>query len=444
MVPNLHRDHFGPVTKVGRHFYLYSARRVIVRFSHEFCLFLGMISQTTETVRGTILLVVGAAALIWFIVRTVRGAEDPARMAFKWILTIPLALLCLFSFKLFGPYGLFVIVGSGVVLSILWTPHLGAALIEPLTGILDGGNQQIEPRPAYSIAQSRQKQGRYTEAVAEIRKQLARFPTDFEGQMMLAQILAENLQDLPGAELTIQKLCEQPGHAPKNIAFALYALADWHLKIGQDAEAARRALQAVIDAFPESEFSLGAAQRIAHLGGTDMLMAPYEQKKFHVVEGPRDLGLQRARAGRLPAQTDPAEQAAHLVKHLEEHPLDTEAREKLAVLYLDHYARLDLATDQLEQMIQQPNQPAKLVVRWLNLLADLQIRSGADHATVHQTLQRIIDRNPNLAAAEIARNRQALVKLELKANEKREGVKLGTYEQNIGLKRGGAPRLPQS
>jgi len=401
-----------------------------------------MAIQTSEIVRGSILFAVFAAALVWFIARTVRGAEDPARMAFKWILTIPLSLLCLFSFKWFGPYGLFVIVVSGVVLSILWTPHLGAAFIEPLTGILDGGNQQIEPRPAYSVAQSRQKQGRYTEAIMEIRKQLARFPTDFEGQMLLAQIQAENLQDLAGAELTIHRICEQTGHAPKNIAFALYALADWHLKIGQDAEAAQRALQAVVDAFPNSELSLGAAQRIAHLGGMDMLLAPHERRKYQVTEGPQDLGLRRAREAHGPAEPDPGQQAAEWVKHLEEHPQDTEAREKLALIYFDHYGRLDLATDQLEQMIQQPNQPAKLVVRWLNLLADLQIRAGADYTTIHETLQRIVDRDPNLAAAEMARHRQALLKLELKANEKREGVKLGTYEQNIGLKHGGPPRLP--
>ena len=96
--------------------------------------------------------------------------------------------------------------------------------------------------------------------------------------------------------------------------------------------------------------------------------------------------------------------------------------------------RLELATDQLEQMIQQPNQPARLVVHWLNLLADLQVRHGADYETVKQTLQRIVDRDPNAAAAEIARHRLALLKLELKATEKKQAVKLGTYEQNIGLK----------
>jgi len=126
------------------------------------------------------------------------------------------------------------------------------------------------------------------------------------------------------------------------------------------------------------------------------------------------------------------------VKHLEQHPLDTEERENLAVIYADHYERLDLATGELEQLIGQPNQPAKLVAHWLNLLADLQVRHGADYETVYQTLQRIIDRDPNVAAAEIARHRQGLLKLELKANEKKQAVKMGTYEQNIGLKQGRA------
>ena len=129
--------------------------------------------------------------------------------------------------------------------------------------------------------------------------------------------------------------------------------------------------------------------------------------------------------------------AAEYVKHLEQHPMDTEAREKLAAIYADHYARLDLATDQLEQMMQLPNQPARLVVRWLNQLADLQIRSGADYESVKQTLERIVELDPNLAAAETARKRIGLLKLELKAKHANEAVKLGTYEQNIGLKRGG-------
>jgi hypothetical protein len=135
-----------------------------------------------------------------------------------------------------------------------------------------------------------------------------------------------------------------------------------------------------------------------------------------------------------PTEPDAAHAATEYVKHLEQHPFDTEAREKLAIIYASHYSRLDLAADQLEQMISQPAAPAKSVARWLNLLADLQIQGGADYETVKQTVQRIIDRDPSFAAADIARNRLSRLKLEMKSATNRQAVKMGSYEQNIGLK----------
>ena len=152
-----------------------------------------MTIPTGDIVRGSILLALFAAGVIWVMVRSIKKAEDPARMVFKWILTIPLVVLSLLSVRLLGPFGPFLIVFCAIVLSCLWTPHLGAWFIKPLTSLFDGGDVEIEPRPAYSVAQSRQKQGRYTEAMTEIRKQLDKFPTDIEGQMLLAQIQAENL-----------------------------------------------------------------------------------------------------------------------------------------------------------------------------------------------------------------------------------------------------------
>jgi hypothetical protein len=94
-----------------------------------------------------------------------------------------------------------------------------------------------------------------------------------------------------------------------------------------------------------------------------------------------------------------------------------------------------MATGELEQMIGQPNQPGRLVVHWLNVLADLQIRNDAGFEAVQQTLQRIVDRDPKAAPAEIARHRLALLKLEMKSKVMSQAVKLGSYDQNIGLKR---------
>jgi tetratricopeptide (TPR) repeat protein len=403
-----------------------------------------MTSRTFEIVRGTVLLAVALSAMGWFLFRCLKRSDDPARLLFKWILT---ALVIGFMIWKVGPIvgaggygGAFIGIPStavcGIVLTIIWRHNLAGLVAKPFTSLYDGGSEEPVPHPAYSIGQSKQKQGKYLEAIAEIRKQLDRFPTDVEGQLLIAQIQAEDLKDLPAAELTIERFCAQPGHAPQNIVFALYSLADWHLKITQDREAARRHLEKIIELFPESEFALGAAHRIAHLGSAEMLLAPHERRKFTVAEGVRNLGLLRGREPLEPKEQDPEQVAAECVKHLEQHPLDTEAREKLAVIYADHYGRLDMATGELEQMIGQPKQPGKLVVHWLNLLADLQIRGGAGFEAVRETLQRIVDRAPDGAAAEIARHRLALLKLEMKAKEKNQAVKLGSYEQNMGLKMG--------
>ena len=402
-----------------------------------------MTDRPFELVRGIVLLAVALGAIGWGIWHSLKRSDDPARLLFKWILTVPIVLFIIFKL---GPFatssqaGAFIgvpaVAACGILLAAIWRHNLANLVAKPFASLYDGGSEEPIPRPAYSIAQSKQKKGLYLEAIAEIRKQLDRFPTDVEGQLLLAQIQAEDLKDLPAAELTIERLCAQPGHAAQNIVFALYSLADWHLSVTQDREAAQGHLQKVIELFPESEFALGAAHRIAHLGNADMLLASHEEKKYVVPEGVKNLGLLRDQDHLRPAEASPEEVAAACVKHLERHPLDTEAREKLAVIYADHYGRLDMATDELEQMIGQPNQAGRLVVHWLNLLADLQIRHGATYETVRETLQRIIDRDPKAAAAELARNRLSLVRLELKSKEKSQAVKLGSYEQNIGLKRG--------
>jgi tetratricopeptide (TPR) repeat protein len=362
-------------------------------------------------------------------------------MLFKWILTA--VLIILLGWKVFpsadaGGIAAFSAVATtmlvGLVLVIVWRQEIGALFAKPFTSLYDGGNVEIEPQPFYSIARARQKQGKPAEAIAEIQKQLERFPTDFEGQMFMAEIQAQDLKDLEATESTVQTLCAQPGHAPKNIAFALYSLADWQLKYRQDKDAAHRALQQVVDLLPDSEFALAAAQRIAHLTDPDAGAALTEPRKFVVKEGIRNLGLVQDSARFRPQESEPGKLAAEYVKHLEQHPLDSDVRERLATIYAEHYQRLDLAADQLEQMIQLENQPHKQVVRWLNQLADMQVRGGVDHETVKLTLQRIIDLDPNLAAAETARKRMALLKLELRSKGEKQSVKMGTYEQNLGLK----------
>jgi outer membrane protein assembly factor BamD (BamD/ComL family) len=320
-------------------------------------------------------------------------------------------------------------------MSILWAAQIGTLVAKPFTSLFDGGGQEMEPQPLYSIAMGKRKAGKFQEAIYEVHKQLQRFPNDFQGLMLLAEIQAENLNDLPGAEVSIQRLLNQPGHAPGNIALALNELADWRLKYSQDVESARQALERIIELYPDSEQSHMAAQRIAHLVSTEDLLAARDRVPIHLKAGAQNVGLLKDSSGLRKPVEDPAALAARHVKHLEEHPLDNEAREKLALIYAEHYQRLDLAIDQLEQLIQQPHQPPKQVAHWLSLMADLHVKYSEDAEPSRQALQRIIDLYPNLSHAENARQRLAHLNLHLKGKEKGQAIKLGSYEQNIGLKK---------
>ncbi len=382
-------------------------------------------------------LVVAIGLVAYGFIFMLKKSYDPGQMLFKCVFTVPFVIGCLWTgFKL-GPFGPFVIVFMAVVLSYMWTPHLTELISNPLTNIFDGGNQEPEKKPYYSIAMGKQKKGQYLEAIVELRAQLAKFPNDYEGIMLLARIQAENMNDLQGAEITLNKFCGAETAPPKQVAAAWTALADWHLKIGVDVDSARASLQKIIDRFPDTEIALAAEQRIAHLGGAEkILLEHHDRQNIAVPEGVNNIGLLDSTEFLQPQEIDPGRLAAAHVKHLETHPHDSEVREKLAVIYARDFKRLDLATLELAQLINEPRHSAKQIANWLNLLANFQVDLGADVATVRATLEKIVERFPNLPLAEVTQRRLARINQEFKGKEKTADVKLGVYEQNIGLKYG--------
>jgi tetratricopeptide (TPR) repeat protein len=414
-------------------------------------------NRILETIVDVISAVFLFGFLGWVFWRALKNSDDPPKLIFKWVLSIALVTGEIFFFRgvsgsaagggEMGDAGsAFLMAGSiaavGIVLGIVWAPNISELLFKPLTSMIDGGNEPPEPKPYYSIARAKRMRREFPEAVIEIHKQLAQFPNDFEGVMLLAGIQAEDLKDLPAAEMTLNHFCDRPDAPPKQVAAAMNQLADWHIRLAQDVGSARDAFEKIIARFPDTELALQAAQRIAHLGGTEkQLLASLDRQPVAVPEGIKSVGLLESSEHLRPAEVDPAQLAAVYVKHLERHPLDTEAREKLAIIYAEHYQRLDLATFELEQLIEQPEQSAKHVAHWLNLLADLQIRLGADYETARRTLEKIIKRFPDLSVTEMARTRLGRLKFELKGQKETPSVKLGVYEQNIGLKRGSPRQL---
>jgi tetratricopeptide (TPR) repeat protein len=399
-------------------------------------------SHTIKMSVEVALSIVGVACLIWLAIRVLKRSTEPPVLILKWIIT---AAVLYYLRKQIVPgfaEGGFAAIGAliqmlfvGLVMTVLWRHSIIDTVANKFSALYDGGNEPPEPRPYYSVALARRQRRDFLQAVVAIREQLAKFPNDFEGVMLLAGIQAEDLQDLPSAEITLNHFCDQPNPPPKQFAAAMNQLADWNIKLAQDFDAARVALEKISARFPDTELSLAAAQRVAHLGGTEkVVLASLDRQPMAVPEGVKNIGLLQSSEHLRPEEADPTKLAAAYVKHLEQHPLDTEAREKLAVIYAEHYQRLDLAEGELNQLIDTPNQPAKRVAHWLNLLADLQVQHGADYDAVRGTLEKIIERFPDLAAGELARARLGRLKLELKGRKETSGVKLGIYERNIGLK----------
>ena len=383
------------------------------------------------------LVVVGTAVLL--LIRSLKRSEDPPKLLFKWILTFVFAGTLLVIVRKIGfednsavliPA---VCVLFGIPLGAMWAPSWGAILAKPFTAMFDGGDTPPDPTPFYSVAFSRRKQGKYEEAIKEIQQQLQRFPDDFRGQIMLAQIQAEDLNDLAGAQQIIQRICSQEGHSPGQISGALMQLADWQIRYWQDPDSARESLEEIRNRFPETEYAHVAAQRIAHLASREHLLEGQNRTSIHLTIGDEDIGL--TRGGVSATADDPASKAAEYVKHLELHPLDCDVREKLALIYAEHYQRIDYAIDQLEQILQQPGVGVRHAGRVLNTMADIHIKFGRDLEAARQCLQRIIDQFPNSAPADTARQRLGTLKLELRGKQESQAVQLGTYEQDIGLKK---------
>ena len=169
--------------------------------------------RTGAFIRGLVLLLVGiifVGVVAW---RWLKGTQDdPTRLIVKWIISGLVIALLVFgivpSIAGGGAGALLIpfIAVCGLILAIIWTPNITAFLARPFGDLIDGGSVEPDPEPLYSIAIAKRKQGKFLEAIAEVRKQLGKFPNDMTGQMMLAEIQAEDLNDLHGAQLTIDRV----------------------------------------------------------------------------------------------------------------------------------------------------------------------------------------------------------------------------------------------
>ncbi len=369
--------------------------------------------------------------LLW---RALSRSDEPKQLVWRWLGTVLLVAGIIFIARrgfrggggvgggLAGAYAMvMVMVGliaaMGIGLGLIWGKSFGEFVARPLTNLFDEGTQEIKPAPLYSIAEARRKAGHYREAMEEVGRQLAKFPGDVQGTLMMAAIQAEDLHDLPGAVSTIEEwLANHPEDAGGQ-AVVLTQLAGWHLSLGHDVVAARACLETIVNRFPDSEAAFLAEQRLAHLEAEaaaprGALALPEQPTRFRSPGEPV-----------LPTVPPTEPEVEVLQRQLAAHPHDVSARERLAMAYAWDYGQADRARIELETLLALPQASPRSVAHWLNLLADVEIQVGKDEGAARAALQRIIDRNPNSAGAEQAKGRLRLLSREMARHIAREPVR---------------------
>ncbi len=254
------------------------------------------------------------------------------------------------------------------------------------------------------------KFGKYSEAEWEIIHQLEKCEDDFQGWLMLAELYANQFKDLPEAEQTILELCEQPKLTPTQLSVALHRLADWHLKLATDPEAARRALQMICDRLPGTHLARMAQIRIDQLPASAEELREQQQPKVVPLPALGDsLESGPAQAESEMGQDQARELANLCVERLRQDPNNVPAREKLARILAERLDQADRGLEQLTLLLNMPDQPDARRAEWLSLTAAWQIKYQHDTQGGRKTLERIIQEFPQSAQAFAAQRRMRLL-----------------------------------
>ena len=139
-----------------------------------------------------LLLVLIIGFIGWFFIRTIAKSENPKLLTFKWVLTVAIAaavtVIVRPLVKAGGSAVAFAIpvaTVAGIILAVVWRRNIAELIAAPFGNLYTGGATAPEPKPVYSPALALRNRGNYQEAFNSVRKELEKFPGDFEGQMLL-------------------------------------------------------------------------------------------------------------------------------------------------------------------------------------------------------------------------------------------------------------------
>jgi thioredoxin-like negative regulator of GroEL len=337
-----------------------------------------------------------AMTLGWVVASALQSADRQSRQEFK--------ALCLTCVLVLG-------IPSGLILFCAGLPAAGFAGMLLLAPIAGYSRDFLQPRklpPMYARAIARMKFGKYAQAETEILKELENWEDDFEGWMMLAELYANQFNSLGEAEQTVLDICAQPHTTLSQIAIALHRLADWHLKLGKDPEAARRALLMICDRLKGTHLAHMAQLRIDQLPASATELR--EQQNNRAIPLPA-LGDQLDE----PADAQPidrnkaANDANALVEQLNQNPNNVAAREKLARVLAERLDKAPLGIEQLELLLGMPDRSDAERAGWMGQIAAWQIKYRHDYEKGCRWLERLAREYPKSVQAFAARRRLELL-----------------------------------
>ena len=411
-----------------------------------------MLMQTTfERLYGAFLVYgVLLAVIIYIIRRQIKNPDnEPLKVIVKWVVTLAVVAFMIHATVRANDRGallivfIFLLLPGSILLGLWWTPAISDWIASPITNALTGDSRESYNKPEYGIANARRKRGQYVEAIEAVDEQLVKHPGNFDGLMLKATIQAENLGDLPAATATIQETLSDPEQLNYRLPVALNKMAEWQLTIAGDPDAARRTLQQIQTALPNSRAAQLAAQRLASLDSSEesesdvvdfnesyqkLVEESAEKDDFtSPLELPKAIELNRQQVGEEALQT--------CLRRVEMHPDSISNREELAALYLDHTKQPAMALRQYEHLLALPGTTIHQKTAWLNKLADIQVKSGESYETIRATLERVVALDPRAAPAARAQQRISYLHIELRSvNRKTKRLQLGSYDEDLGLK----------
>lgn len=345
-----------------------------------------------------------AITLGWLMVSAGRALDGPARKELRDVY-----LACLLGLAI--PTGLIVLLGG------LYTAGLaGTFLLAPMARCAQNLLQPPKLPPMYARAIARMKFGKYSEAEWEIIKELENWEDDFEGWMMLADLYAHHFHNLAEAEQTVLELCAQEKTSPSQFAVAMHRLADWHLKLAKNPDAARRTLLRIEERLPGTHLAHMAQLRIDQLPSSAAELK--EQQNAQTIPMPA-LGdrLDEPAETTTVLDTDKAAKAANAyVEQLKQNPNNAAARDKLARILAERLNKPQLGIDQIELLLEMPERSEAERAEWLGLIAAWQIKYCKDLDNGRKSLERLRREFPRSPQALSATRRLELLDRQLGQN----------------------------